>query len=41
MTPGSLVQAIFIASIIGGGISILIDKQRGIFEGYLVTPKAV
>jgi ABC-2 type transport system permease protein len=38
MAPGSLVQAIFIASIIGGGISILIDKQRGIFEGYLVTP---
>jgi ABC-2 type transport system permease protein len=38
MAPGSLVQAIFIASIIGGGISILFDKQRGIFEGYLVTP---
>jgi len=38
MAPGSLVQAIFIASIIGGGVSILIDKQRGIFEGYLVTP---
>jgi ABC-2 type transport system permease protein len=38
MAPGTLVQAIFIASIIGGGISILIDKQRGIFEGYLVTP---
>jgi ABC-2 type transport system permease protein len=38
MAPGSLVQAIFIASIIGGGISILIDKQRGVFEGYLVTP---
>jgi ABC-2 type transport system permease protein len=26
------------ASIIGGGISILFDKQRGIIEGYLVTP---
>ncbi len=38
MAPGSLVQAIFIASIIGGGISILFDKQRGILEGYLVTP---
>ena len=38
MAPGSLVQAVFIASIIGGGISILFDKQRGIFEGYLVTP---
>jgi len=40
MAPGSLVQAIFIASIIGGGISILFDKQRGILEGYLVTPLA-
>lgn len=38
MAPGSLVQAIFIASIIGGGVSILFDKQRGILEGYLVTP---
>jgi len=38
MAPGSLVQAIMTASIIGGGISILFDKQRGILEGYLVTP---
>jgi ABC-2 type transport system permease protein len=38
MAPGSLVQAISIASIIVGGISILFDKQRGILEGYLVTP---
>lgn len=38
MAPGSLVQAIMFASIIGGGISILFDKQRGIIEGYLVTP---
>ncbi len=38
MAPGSIVQAIFIASIIGGGISILFDKQRGVIEGYLVTP---
>ncbi len=38
MAPGSLVQSIMFASIIGGGISILFDKQRGIFEGYLVTP---
>ncbi len=38
MAPGSVVQSIFIASIIGGGISILFDKQRGIIEGYLVTP---
>jgi ABC-2 type transport system permease protein len=38
MSPGSLVQSIMFASTIGGGISILFDKQRGIFEGYLVTP---
>jgi ABC-2 type transport system permease protein len=38
MAPGSIIQAIFIASIIGGGISILFDKQRGVLEGYLVTP---
>jgi ABC-2 type transport system permease protein len=38
MAPGSVVQSIFIASIIGGGISILFDKQRGVIEGYLVTP---
>ena len=38
MAPGSLIQSIMFASIIGGGISILFDKQRGIIEGYLVTP---
>lgn len=38
MAPGSIVQSIFIASLIGGGVSILFDKQRGIIEGYLVTP---
>jgi ABC-2 type transport system permease protein len=38
IAPGSVVQAIFIASIIGGGVSILLDKQRGVLEGYLVTP---
>ncbi len=38
MAPGSLVQSIMFASIIGGGISILFDKQRGVIEGYLVTP---
>jgi ABC-2 type transport system permease protein len=38
MAPGSIIQAIFIASIIGGGVSILFDKQRGVIEGYLVTP---
>jgi ABC-2 type transport system permease protein len=38
MAPGSIIQAIFIASIIGGGVSILFDKQRGVIEGYLSTP---
>ena len=38
MAPGSIIQAIMTASIIGGGISILNDKQNGIIEGYLVTP---
>ena len=38
MAPGSIVQAIFVASIIGGGISILMDRQRGVLEGYIVTP---
>ncbi len=38
MAPGSVIQAVFIASIIGGGVSILFDKQRGVIEGYLVTP---
>jgi len=38
MAPGSLIQSIMFASIIGGGISILFDKQRGVIEGYLVTP---
>ena len=38
MAPGSLVQSIMFASIIGGGISILEDKERGIIEGYLVSP---
>jgi ABC-2 type transport system permease protein len=38
MAPGSMIQSIMFASIIGGGISILFDKQRGIIEGYLVTP---
>lgn len=38
MAPGSMIQAIMTASVIGGGISILNDKQNGIIEGYLVTP---
>jgi ABC-2 type transport system permease protein len=38
MAPGSLVQAIMFASIVGGGVAILEDKERGILEGYLVSP---
>lgn len=38
MAPGSLVQSIMFASIIGGGISLLEDKEKGIIEGYLVSP---
>jgi ABC-2 type transport system permease protein len=38
MAPGSIIQAIMTASIIGGGIAILNDKQNGVIEGYLVTP---
>ena len=38
MAPGSLVQCIMFASIIGGGVALLEDKERGIIEGYLVSP---
>jgi ABC-2 type transport system permease protein len=38
MAPGSLVQSIMFSSIIGGGVALLEDKERGIIEGYLVTP---
>jgi len=38
MAPGSIIQALFIASMMGGGISIIMDRQRGVIEGYLVTP---
>ncbi|HKM76301.1 MAG TPA: ABC transporter permease, partial [Candidatus Bathyarchaeia archaeon] len=38
MAPGSLVQCIMFSSIIGGGVALLEDKERGIIEGYLVTP---
>ncbi|HYW00311.1 MAG TPA: ABC transporter permease [Candidatus Acidoferrum sp.] len=38
MAPGSLVQTVMFVSIIGGGITILNDRERGVIEGYLVTP---
>ena len=38
MAPGTFVQAIMIVSIIAGGVQLVVDKERGIIEGYLVTP---
>ena len=38
MAPGSFVQAIMFVSIIAGGVQLVVDKERGIIEGYLVTP---
>jgi ABC-2 type transport system permease protein len=38
LLPGSIVLAIFISAMIGGGIMYIDDKARGLHEGYLVTP---
>ena len=38
LLPGSIVLAIFISTMIGGGIIYIDDKARGLHEGYLVTP---
>ena len=38
MAPGTFVQAIMFVSIIAGGVQLVVDKERGIIEGYLVTP---
>ena len=38
MAPGTFVQAIMFVSIIAGGVQLVTDKERGIIEGYLVTP---
>ena len=38
MAPGTFVQAIMFVSIIAGGVQVVNDKERGIIEGYLVTP---
>jgi ABC-2 type transport system permease protein len=38
LLPGSIVMAIFMAVMIGGGIIFIDDKARGLHEGYLVTP---
>jgi len=38
LLPGSVTMAIFMTSIIGGGIIFIDDRARGLHEGYLVTP---
>ncbi len=38
MSPGTFVQSIMFVSIIAGGIQLVEDKEKGIIEGYLVTP---
>ncbi len=38
LLPGSIAMAIFIVAMIGGGITFIDDKSRGLHEGYLVTP---
>ncbi len=38
LVPGSIVLAIFVTAMIGGGIIYIDDKARGLHEGYLVTP---
>ena len=38
MAPGTFVQSIMFVSIIAGGVQVVNDKERGILEGYLVTP---
>lgn len=38
LLPGSIVMAIFMMVMVGGGIIFIDDKARGLHEGYLVTP---
>jgi ABC-2 type transport system permease protein len=38
LLPGAITLAIFVCSIIGGGLIFIDDKARGFHEGYLVTP---
>jgi ABC-2 type transport system permease protein len=38
LLPGSLVLAIFVTAMIGGGMLYIDDKSRGLHEGYMVTP---
>jgi ABC-2 type transport system permease protein len=38
LLAGTIVLAVFISAMIGGGIIFIDDKARGLHEGYLVTP---
>jgi ABC-2 type transport system permease protein len=38
MLPGAIALAMFVSVMIGGGMSYIDDKSRGVHEGYLVTP---
>jgi ABC-2 type transport system permease protein len=38
LLPGSMVLAIFVTAMIGGGMLYIDDKARGLHEGYMVTP---
>lgn len=38
LLAGSTAMGIFITAMIGGGITYIDDKQRGLHEGYLLTP---
>ncbi|HUJ71625.1 MAG TPA: ABC transporter permease [Verrucomicrobiae bacterium] len=38
LLSGTIVLAIFVSAMIGGGIIFIDDKARGLHEGYLVTP---
>jgi len=38
LLPGTIVLAIFVSAMIGGGIIYIDDKAHGLHEGYLVTP---
>jgi len=38
LLAGSITLSIFVVAMIGGGITYIDDKSRGLHEGYLVTP---
>jgi ABC-2 type transport system permease protein len=38
LLAGSIAMALFVVAMIGGGITFIDDKARGLHEGYLVTP---